>query len=560
MQRKLSQWATDDPTKKFVDLYSLLCNEVWLRVAIHKVFKNEGSETAGVDGKTKSNFLGDLDGNIIRLKELLIAKTFEPMPVRRVYIPKPNSEKKRPLGIPTLQDRIVQEALRMILEPIWEADFSRHSYGFRPNRSTYDATAYIGNRLASYQGGQYQWIIEGDIASYFDTIPHRRLIKAVKKRVADRDIRDLLWKFLRAGVMHRGKVQETLTGTPQGGIVSPLLANIYLHEFDRYMESHYLNLSHSQRVTRRKKGKSNFLYARYADDWVILCNGTRAQALEMKEELKEVLGQMGLKLSEEKTKVTHITEGFTFLGYRIIRCIGTKGNMVPKVLIPEDAIKRFRNKVKGILSPATSSEAVVAKILATNQLIRGWCQYYRCTSSPSDVFGKLSHELFLGMTHWLGKKYKISSSEVRRRYERIEGNVGKDGTCITLGTNKITLMLPQMYKAKKLLAKTWHNPYTATEEIIREKILWYESPWSGHEDRKGWSDLREEVILLKGTTCYICGTELHPSEVEMDHATKPRARFKDKTEADRMKHLQPICTSCHRAKTKTDLKVLSRMR
>jgi retron-type reverse transcriptase len=119
------------------------------------------------------------------------------MPVKRVYIPKPNSEKKRPLGIPTLFGRIVQEALRMILEPIWEADFSKQSYGFRPNRSTYDAISYLSNHLAG-PGWVYQWVIEGDITSYFDTIPHRRIIKAVKKRVADKDIRALLWRFLRA--------------------------------------------------------------------------------------------------------------------------------------------------------------------------------------------------------------------------------------------------------------------------------------------------------------------------------------------------------------------------
>src|SRR5215813_9936562 len=168
-------------------------------MAANQTLRNTGSRTAGVDTMTKSNFLGDFEGYISRLQMALKAKTFEPMPVRRVYIPKPNSEKKRPLGIPTLLDRIVQETLRMILEPIWEADFSRHSYGFRPNRSTYDAIAYIGNRLASHHSESYQWVIEGDIASYFDTIPHRRLIKAVKKRVADRNIRDLLWKFLRAG-------------------------------------------------------------------------------------------------------------------------------------------------------------------------------------------------------------------------------------------------------------------------------------------------------------------------------------------------------------------------
>lgn len=169
---------------------------------------------------TKSNFLGDPDGHIRSLQEALKAKTFEPEPVKRGYIPKPNSEKKRPLGILTLLDRIVQEALRMILEPIWEADFSLHSYGFRPNRSTYDAMTYIGKHLTGNSGRIYQWVIEGDIASYFDTIPHRRLSKAVKKRVADRDIRDLIWKFLRAGVMHQGTIKETLIGTPQGGIVT----------------------------------------------------------------------------------------------------------------------------------------------------------------------------------------------------------------------------------------------------------------------------------------------------------------------------------------------------
>src|SRR6267142_6902109 len=222
MQRKLSLTAQEKPEHKFGDLYSLLCNEVWLRVAAHDTLQNTGSNTAGIDGMTKANFLGNFDGYIIKLKEALKAKIFEPVPVKRVYIPKPNSEKKRPLGIPTLLDRIVQEALRMTLEPIWEADFSIYSYGFRPNRSTYDAMTYLTNRLIGRSGRSYQWVVEGDIASYFDTIPHRRLIKAVKKRVADRDIRDLLWKFLRAGVMHQGTTKETLSGTPQGGIVTLL--------------------------------------------------------------------------------------------------------------------------------------------------------------------------------------------------------------------------------------------------------------------------------------------------------------------------------------------------
>src|SRR5207245_6161250 len=155
MQKKLSQWAQETATEHRTDLYSLLCNELWLRVAHRHVNSNQGRETAGIDSITMSNFNGNLAGNLERLKEALNAKTFEPMPVRRMYIPKANG-KKRPLGIPTIHDRIVQEALRMILEPIWESDFSIQSFGFRPNRRTHDAIAYIGSKLTGHAGKLYQ--------------------------------------------------------------------------------------------------------------------------------------------------------------------------------------------------------------------------------------------------------------------------------------------------------------------------------------------------------------------------------------------------------------------
>jgi len=557
MQRRLSHTAAQDPAHQFGDLYSLLCNAVWLRVAVHHVQQNAGSETAGIDGKTMSNFRGNFDGYIEELTTTLKAETFEPCPVRRVYIPKPNSEKKRPLGIPILFDRIVQEALRMILEPIWEADFSVHSYGFRPNRSTYDAIAYIGNRLKG-NGSSYQWVIEGDIKSYFDTIPHRRLIKAVKKRVADRKIRDVLWKFLRAGVMHRGQFEETLTGTPQGGIVSPLLANIYLDALDKYMESKSLKLSDSQRSRRREQGKSNCLYVRYADDWVVLCNGTKAAAQDMKEALKTLLTHMGLTLSEEKTKLTHITEGFLFLGYKIIREIGTNGHMVPKVLIPESAITKNRHKVRGMLAPHTFKDSVKAKILALNRVTNGWCQYYRVTSYPSAVFNKRRYELFWDMAHWLGRKWERSIPQIIQEYYDPQGN--------TFRVHTLSMVLPSDHKAKRLLTTTWHNPYTAKDAIIREKLLVYESAWSGQEHRQGRMDLREEAIALKGTICAINGPDceskgvpLHPSEVHGDHIIA-RSRFKNPKDADRLGNIQIVCTNCHRTKTQNDLRVLSRMR
>ena len=555
MQKKLSQKATKEPEHQFEDLYGLLCNEVWLREAAHKVLQNKGSGTAGIDGMTKSNFLGDPDGYIRSLQEALKAKTFEPAPVKRVYIPKPNSEKKRPLGIPILLDRIVQEALRMILEPIWESDFSLHSYGFRPNRSTYDAVAYIGGRLTGTSGQTYQWVIEGDIASYFDTIPHRRLIKAVKKRVADRDIRNLIWKFLRAGVMHQGTLKETLTGTPQGGIVSPLLANIYLHALDKYIETKYLSLTEGQRARRRKRGKGNFLYVRYADDFVVLCNGTKAETHAMKKELGEFLSTMGLTLSEEKTKVTHITEGFDFLGYRVIRQRGTKGNMVPKVLVPKKAIDRFRSKLREMLARHTAEESIGLKIQKLNWLTRGWCEYYRSTSGPSKVFKEIAHELFWDFAHWLGRKYDSNMPAIMRRFRK--GN--------TFGYGTKTLIMPREYTAKKHLSRTWHNPYTEKDAVRKEKermkresLFSYDNIRLG-EYRPGEIDLRDEVLLRDGPICARCKKTFNPWEVQVDHI-KPYAQFKRPEDADCTDNMQVLCTECHRAKTKIDLKVLSRVR
>src|SRR2546427_5248141 len=237
----------------------------------------------------------------------------------------------------------------------------------------------------------------------------------------------------------------------------------------RYMESKYLNLDQHARARRRKQGKGNFLYVRYADDFVILCNGTKVEAQSMKEELGGFLTNIGLTLSEEKTKVTHITEGFIFLGYKVIREMGQSGKMVPKVLIPGSAIKKFRHKVRGVLAPNTTGEATSAKILALNSIVRGWCQYYRASSSPQIIFGHIQQEIFWGMAHWLGHKYKINMPEIMKRYS--EG--------ITFRTKSTRLVMPNEYKAKRLLTKTWHNPYTEKEKIEREKLIVLDSLWIG---------------------------------------------------------------------------------
>ena len=356
--------------------------------------------------------------------------------------------------------------------------------------------------------------------------------------------------------MYRKEFKETLTGTPQGGIVSPLLANIYLHQLDEYMESNYLHFSREQRSSRRRKGKGNALYVRYADDFVVLHNGTKAEAQSIKEEIGGFLNNIGLTLSEDKTKITHITEGFQFLGCWIERSIGTRGVMVPKVLIPKSAIKRYLFKVREITAPNTHRESVAAKISALNRLTRGWCQYYSITSSTSQVFNKLNHELFWEMAHWLGRKYVLEMPAVMRKFRRQN----------TLGTKATTLFMPDKIKTRKRLVRAWHNPYTEQEKvkeekerIKRESLFAYDQIWNGKEDRQGAMDLREETLLRDGPICAKCGRTFHFSEMQVDHI-KARNRFKNPTDADHLDNMQVLCTKCHRAKTKVDLKVLSRMR
>src|SRR5215813_9494817 len=340
-----------------------------------------------------------------------------------------------------------------------------------------------------------------------------------------------------------------------GSVVSPLLANIYLHALDTYMESTYLNLTKVQREKRRRHGQGNALYVRYCDDFVVFWNGTKAGAHAIKEELGGFLNAMGLTLSEDKTHVTHVTEGFDFLGYRVIRSRGTKGNMVPKGLIPEKAVDRCRKKIRAMLAPSTTRESIGVQIQRLNWFIRGWCEYYRSTSSPARTFKHITQELFWDFAHWLGRKHESNMPAIMQRFR-------KDNT---FGTGTIKLVLPTAYKAKRYRARTWHNPYTEQDEVKKEKermkresLFSYDDIHAG-ESRPGQGDLREEVLLRDGPICAWCKKAFNPWEVQVDHI-KPYARFKRPQDADRLENLQVLCTEHHRAKTKTDLKVLSRVR
>jgi group II intron reverse transcriptase/maturase len=240
MQHKLATWAENDQTRRFDRLLRLITNRTWLAEAARIVLASRGARTSGIDGIDKQRLQGNLDEHLDQLQADLLQGKYRPKPVKRIYIPKANG-KQRPLGIPTLTDRIVQRAMLMAMEPIWESDFHRCSYGFRPERSVHHAVRTVKFQLQDSSETSGRWVIEGDLASYFDTVHHKLLLKSVKRRIQDKRFIDLLWHLLKAGHIDRGLFMASSEGVPQGGVLSPLLSNIMLHEFDMWLEAKYLN-------------------------------------------------------------------------------------------------------------------------------------------------------------------------------------------------------------------------------------------------------------------------------------------------------------------------------
>ena len=378
IQTKLHRWANDDPQRKFDDLFNLVTDPAFLLMAWERVAGNKGSRSAGVDGMT-AVFVRErigLEPFLASLREQLKSRSFRPLPVKERMIPKPGSRKRRRLGIPTVADRVVQAALKLVLEPIFEADFAPCSYGFRPNRRAHDAMAET-RFLASKT---YEWVLEGDITACFDEISHPSLMDRVRARIADKRVLALVKAFLKAGVLSEGGAsRETVTGTPQGGILSPLLANVALSVLDEHIAEAPggARSTTKQRWTRRQKGLPNYRLIRYADDFVILVSGTRAQTEALLPEVAGVLSTVGLRLSEEKTLITHIDEGLDFLGWRIQRHRkrGTDRHYVYNYPAKK-ALRSIKAKTKTICRTNVSQPLGVL-LHRLNQVLRGWTAYFR---------------------------------------------------------------------------------------------------------------------------------------------------------------------------------------
>ena len=416
IQTKLHRWASDDPHRRFDDLYNLVTDPAFLLVAWDRVRGNKGARTAGVDGETAHYIeaVRGLEGFLTELRDDLKARTFQPLPVRRRAIPKAGG-KVRYLGIATIRDRVAQASLKLVLEPIFEADFHPCSYGFRPNRRAHDAVAEVHH----FASRSYEWIVEGDIKACFDEISHSALMDRVSKRVGDKRVLALVKAFLKAGILtEEGTLADTNAGTPQGSILSPLLSNVALSVLDDYIAQGPGGPAASpyERAKRRRQGLPNYRLCRYADDWCLAISGTRQHAETLRDEIAGVLSTMGLRLSPEKTLITHIDEGLVFLGWRIQRHRKRgAGKQYVYVYPAKKALSTVMAKVKTICRQNTNQPLEVL-LIQLNRMLRGWTAYFKYGCSHA-TFSYLRSYLWKEIVRWQDRKHRRTLwKQLRRRY------------------------------------------------------------------------------------------------------------------------------------------------
>jgi len=416
MQTKLHQWAATDPDRRFDDLFNLVYDPAFLVVAWDRVRSNKGARSAGVDGVAPGSIVLGTERLLARLRDDLKARRFSPTQVREKMIPKANGKLRR-LGIPTAADRIVQAALKLVLEPIFEADFKPCSYGFRPKRRAQDAIAEI-HYLAT-PTRNYEWVFEADITACFDEIDHTALMERVRRRIGDKRVLALVKAFLRAGVLSEdGVSRETITGTPQGGILSPLLANIALSTLDEHFTRKWEALGPAwTRAKRRRAGEPVMRLVRYADDFVVLIAGSRDDAEALWDEVAAVLAPMGLCLSVEKTRVCHVDEGFDFLGFRIQRSAWrSRSNKQAVYTYPsKKALASVMDKVR-TLTRRKLHRTLADLLRRVNPVLRGWCNYFRHGVSKR-TFSYLDHYSWWRIVYWLRKRHPgLNWGTFRRRF------------------------------------------------------------------------------------------------------------------------------------------------
>jgi len=408
LQQTLYRQAKKNPKWRAWTLYGdLQCPQI-LEEAMRRVISNRGA--AGVDGLSVEDLIAEpnlRDRLMEKIKQELKERTYRASPIRRVFIPKADG-KQRPLGIPTVKDRVIQTAMMIIIEPIFEADFHDESYAYRPKRRAQEAVQSIKEGILS---GRHE-IVDADLSGYFDSIQHQELMKLIAKRISDKTILKLIKGWLRAKIVEEepksGKKvsRSNKRGTPQGGVISPLLANLYLDGLDKA-------------VNFGKKFKAKMV--RYADDFVILCHKTKAEPIM--ENLKLWLGKRGLQLNEKKTRIIEYgKEPLDFLGFRIQQRKSPKtGRNYPHCEPSPRSCQKIREAIREETSWQTQWKEETEVIESVNRRVQGWINYFHYGNS-TNVFSKIEWQMRERMRRWLWKRHKKTYAQYGSRYSNEELN------------------------------------------------------------------------------------------------------------------------------------------
>jgi RNA-directed DNA polymerase len=414
LQRKLYRKAKAEPAFRFYVLYDKICREDILRHAYGLARSNAGAP--GVDGVSFAQIEEQgLEAWLAGLREDLVSKKYRPDPVRRVMIPKPNGGGERPLGIPTVRDRVVQTAAKLVLEPIFEADFEDDTYGYRPARGAVDAVKEVHRHICR----GYTDVVDADLSRYFDSIPHDELLKSVARRIVDRHVLRLIKLWLKAPIEERDDGDGTrrlsggksnTRGTPQGGVASPLLANIYMNRFLKYW-----------RLTGRGEAFRAHVIA-YADDFVILSRGCAAEALAW---TKAVMTRLGLSLNEAKTSLKDaLQERFDFLGYSFgPHRYKANGKWYLSASPSKKSVQRLKTKVGNLLVPGNNRPWLEVRD-TLNSSLSGWSNYF-CYGTRRSAFRGVDRYVYERVRDFLARRHKVAGRGTHRfSFEVVYGELG----------------------------------------------------------------------------------------------------------------------------------------
>lgn len=522
----------DDRARNLMDL---MHHPHWLRVAAERVLRRSHNKAPGVDGVATREFRKGLDGKLESLRLELKRGTYQPQPVRRVMIPKANG-KMRALGIPCLRDKIVQEAIRMALEPIFEVEFHDNSYGFRPNRNTYHAVF----RCQQLMQRGFAWVIEGDVKACFDEISHQSILRVVREKVMDNKFLNLIRRFLKAGVEVEGVVQPTEKGVPQGGVISPLLANAVLNKLDWFLHK---KGTHEQAMVRAAHHRQpNVRFVRYADDWcVFITRASKHYAEALRDQIRAFLrNECGLELSVEKTHVTHVQDGYDFLGFRLSYENGQGGKRVPKIKVGQKALSNVKQRLNDAMRNRPHQESVALRLHRASAVVRGWAEYFRIAHNFTDLAGTLDHH-----AHWIAlkaicRKFDITTGTAMKRFYR-NGRIQVDESC----------KLEQFSGIPMKLDYRGPEPYMpgTSGQSAQESDGDMEAAFAQFNERRryGNMDVKYRTLQKDGYCCRACGTPVADLSSHVDHIV-PVKRFASFALASTDDNLQTLCLDCHRAK------------